>query len=58
MAFSGPNEPTLTDVIVGFLILLSKLSDIYGRKPLILLTVFLFTVFSAGCGAAQGLRDL
>ena len=42
----------------GFLVILSKFSDIFGRKPLIILTVFLFTVFSAGCGAAQKLTDL
>ena len=42
----------------GFLVILSKLSDIFGRKPLMIFTVFLFTVFSAGCGAAQKLTDL
>ncbi|KAL8746695.1 MAG: hypothetical protein Q9190_001319 [Brigantiaea leucoxantha] len=42
----------------GFLIILSKFSDIFGRKPLLLLTVFLFTVFSAACGAAQTFEQL
>lgn len=42
----------------GFLIILSKFSDIFGRKPLIILVVIWFTVFSAGCGAAQNLTDL
>ncbi|MCJ1233481.1 hypothetical protein MMC14_001439 [Varicellaria rhodocarpa] len=42
----------------GFLIILSKSSDIFGRKPLIIFTVIIFTAFSAACGAAQTFTDL
>ncbi|KAL9041869.1 MAG: hypothetical protein Q9180_000993 [Flavoplaca navasiana] len=42
----------------GFLIILSKLSDIFGRKSLLMSAVFLFTVFSAACGAAQTFTQL
>ena len=47
-----------SDLILGFLIILSKCSDIFGRKPLIILTVLLFTIFSIACGAAQSFTDL
>ena len=46
------------DCVTGFLIILSRFSDFFGRKPLILLVVFLFTVFSAACGAAQTFTQL
>ena len=46
------------DCVTGFLIILSRFSDIFGRKPLVLLTVFLFTVFSGACGAAQTFTQL
>ncbi|KAM0803962.1 drug resistance transporter EmrB/QacA subfamily [Usnea florida] len=42
----------------GFLIILSRFSDVFGRKPLMLLTVFLFTVFSGACGAASTFTQL
>ncbi|KAL8891707.1 MAG: hypothetical protein Q9192_005711 [Flavoplaca navasiana] len=42
----------------GFLIILSKFSDIFGRKPLLMSAVFLFTIFSAACGAAQTFTQL
>ncbi|KAL8652529.1 MAG: hypothetical protein Q9210_002627 [Variospora velana] len=42
----------------GFLIILARLSDIFGRKPLIMFTVVIFIAFSAGCGAAQTLNQL
>ncbi|TVY91258.1 Efflux pump [Lachnellula willkommii] len=42
----------------GFVIIWAKLSDIYGRKPLLLASLFIFTAFSGGCGAAQTLTQL
>ena len=48
----------IADCVTGFLIILSRFSDIFGRKPLILLVVFLFTIFSAACGAAQTFTQL
>ena len=46
------------ECVTGFLIILSRFSDVFGRKPLMLLTVFLFTVFSGACGAAQTFTQL
>jgi MFS family permease len=43
---------------VGVLIVWSKLSDTFGRKLLISLSLVLFIVFSAACGAAQNLTQL
>ncbi|KAI1325561.1 MFS general substrate transporter [Xylariaceae sp. FL0255] len=43
---------------VGVLIIFSKISDIAGRKPTLLLAIFLFTVFSGACGAAQTVVQL
>ncbi|KAL8959884.1 MAG: hypothetical protein Q9193_003325 [Seirophora villosa] len=42
----------------GFLIILARLSDIFGRKPLIMFTILIFIAFSAGCGLAQTLTQL
>jgi len=44
--------------MTGFLIILSKFSDLFGRKLLIMLNVFTFTSFSAACGAAQTFEEL
>ncbi|KAI0472610.1 putative efflux pump antibiotic resistance protein [Xylariaceae sp. FL0804] len=38
---------------VGFIVLSAKLSDIYGRKTAVIICIFLFTVLSGGCGAAN-----
>jgi MFS family permease len=43
---------------VGVLIVWTKLSDIFGRKLLYGISLFLFIVFSAACGAAQTLTQL
>ncbi|KAF2009361.1 MFS multidrug transporter-like protein [Aaosphaeria arxii CBS 175.79] len=43
---------------VGVLVILAKLSDIFGRKLLLSLSISLFIIFSAGCGAAQSLAQL
>ena len=58
--YNRPNREycEVPDCVIGFLIILSRFSDIFGRKPLILLAVFLFTVFSAACGAAQTFTQL
>ncbi|KAL9123683.1 MAG: hypothetical protein Q9217_006909 [Psora testacea] len=42
----------------GMIIIWSKSSDIFGRKPAILATLFIFTVFSGGCGATQTMTQL
>lgn len=47
-----------TDTCSGFLVIVAKLSDIFGRKPLFLMCVGLFVIFSAACGAAQTLTQL
>ncbi|KAI1773206.1 putative efflux pump antibiotic resistance protein [Hypoxylon cercidicola] len=43
---------------VGFIVLSAKLSDIFGRKQIILLCAALFTVFSGGCGAAASMPQI
>jgi len=45
-------------VILGFLIIWAKLSDIFGRKLVIVTSVSLFVVFSAACGGAQTMSQL
>ncbi|KAI1455383.1 putative efflux pump antibiotic resistance protein [Annulohypoxylon moriforme] len=42
----------------GFMIIWSKLSDVIGRKITFITTMFLFVVFSGGCGASQTLTQL
>ena len=58
----GYNEPlnvlTECSLFPGLLIILAKLSDIFGGKPLILFAVFIFTVFSVACGVSRRLLDL
>ena len=63
LTYSGRHHITYgpyrtADCVTGFLIILSRFSDIFGRKPLMLLAVFLFTIFSAACGAAQTFTQL
>ncbi|KAF1951063.1 MFS multidrug transporter-like protein [Byssothecium circinans] len=43
---------------VGVLVIFAKLSDIFGRKLLLSLSISTFIIFSAGCGAAQTLTQL
>ncbi|KAL8849335.1 MAG: hypothetical protein Q9221_005686 [Calogaya cf. arnoldii] len=42
----------------GFLIIIAKLSDIFGRKPAFMSTIVVFLVFSAGCGGVKTLDQL
>ena len=44
--------------IVEFLTIVAKLSDIHGRKTLLVGCLALFVVFSMACGAVHRLRDL
>ncbi|KAF2649509.1 putative efflux pump antibiotic resistance protein [Lophiostoma macrostomum CBS 122681] len=43
---------------MGFNIVWGKLSDIFGRKSMFILSMLLFTVWSAGCGASQTINQL
>jgi len=43
---------------LGFLIIIAKLSDIFGRKALIQSCLVVFVAFSIGCGAARSLTQL
>lgn len=45
-------------MILGFLIIYAKFSDIFGRKIMLLSALLLFTIFSSACGAAQTLLQL
>ncbi|OIW28775.1 MFS general substrate transporter [Coniochaeta ligniaria NRRL 30616] len=42
----------------GFLVIYAKFSDVLGRKPMLLLAVGLFTVFSIVCGSISSLLQL
>jgi MFS family permease len=45
-------------IVLGFIILWSKLSDIIGRKAAIIATMTIFMAFSGGCGASQSMSQL
>ncbi|RPA95467.1 putative MFS multidrug transporter [Choiromyces venosus 120613-1] len=42
----------------GFLIIYAKFSDIFGRKPMVLVALLIFTVLSIVCGASQNMLQL
>ncbi|PGH19325.1 hypothetical protein AJ80_04078 [Polytolypa hystricis UAMH7299] len=42
----------------GFLIIFARCSDIFGRKPMWLVALFLFTTFSLACGLSQTMNQL
>ncbi|KAI0883457.1 putative multidrug resistance protein fnx1 [Annulohypoxylon maeteangense] len=42
----------------SFMIIVAKLSDLFGRKTMLLLSMFVFTAFSGGCVAAQTMVQL
>lgn len=44
--------------MTGFIIVFAKMSDVYGRKSMLLTTTILFTIFSGACGAAQTMDQL
>ncbi|KAI1254222.1 hypothetical protein MGN70_004618 [Eutypa lata] len=43
---------------VGVLVIFAKLSDIFGRKLILLVVILIFAVFSGACGAAQSIEQL
>ncbi|XDG05322.1 hypothetical protein ABKA04_004937 [Annulohypoxylon sp. FPYF3050] len=43
---------------VGAIVILSKFSDIFGRKLILLLSIVVFIIFSAACAAAQTMVQL
>ena len=43
---------------IGFLIIYARFSDIFGRKPMLLIALVLFTVFSIVCGLANNMLEL
>ncbi|RBQ79958.1 hypothetical protein FVER14953_21110 [Fusarium verticillioides] len=42
----------------GFLTIYAKLSDVFGKKTMLLLALLIFTLFSGLCGAASNVVDL
>lgn len=50
--------PELTFVFIGTSMILAKISDIVGRKLVLLTCLGSFTLFSALCGAAQTMGQL
>jgi hypothetical protein len=49
------NNPLIT---IGFLTIYAKLSDVFGKKTMLLLALLIFTVFSGLCGATNNVVDL
>lgn len=50
-------ERVLTDLI-GFAVCISKLSDIYGRRNMLVLSWVVFIGFSLGCASAKNMTAL
>ncbi|KAM3537270.1 hypothetical protein ARSEF1564_009811 [Beauveria bassiana] len=48
----------LLTVFQGFAIVISKLSDIYGRRNMLVLSWVLFTAFSLGCASSRSMVAL
>ena len=43
---------------LGFLVIYSKLSSIFGHKTMLLLALIIFTVFSIACGLVNSITTL
>ncbi|KAI1300940.1 putative multidrug resistance protein fnx1 [Xylaria venustula] len=59
----GTNESSwlLTSYLLGYvsiIVIFSKLSDIYGRRPLFAACIIIFLIASAACSAAQTINQL
>lgn len=50
----GPSFTTIS----GFIIVFAKMSDVFGRKSMLLITTVTFAIFSGACGAAQSMNQL
>lgn len=48
----------LFTTIPGFIIVFAKISDVFGRKSMLLITTVTFAIFSGACGAAQSMDQL
>lgn len=51
----------MTSYLLGYIaliIIFSKLSDLFGRKPVLVACIAVFTIFSGACGAAQSITQL
>ncbi|KAF5535779.1 major facilitator superfamily domain-containing protein [Fusarium napiforme] len=46
------------NVIAGFLLLFSKLTDVFGQKTLLIVSQVIFLISSLACGAAQTMTQL
>jgi MFS family permease len=47
-----------TEILEGFMVILAKISDIFGRKSLLFSSLLVFTIFSGACGAARTITHL
>ncbi len=45
-------------VTIGFMIIFAKMSDLVGRKLMMLIGILIFGLFSGACGAAQSMVQL
>lgn len=48
----------LLNFVAAFIIIFAKISDVFGRKSMLLLTTVAFCIFSGACGAAQSMDQL
>lgn len=48
--------PVLT--VLGLAVAFARLSDVYGRKTMVLIAWIIFTAFSIGCGVSQSIVQL
>jgi MFS family permease len=44
--------------VSGFLVIIAKLSDIFGRKPFTILVLIIFIAFSLACGLTHDMTSL
>lgn len=42
----------------GFIVIIARISDVLGRKSMLLSSLLVFTIFSGACGAAQTITQL
>lgn len=54
------NRGLLTPIfcVPALIVISASMSDICGRKPVTMVLILLFTVFSGGCAAAQNMTQL
>lgn len=55
---SYANESGLICDFTGLVVIIAKLSDILGRKPIYIFCIMVYTIFSGACGGAKTIPQL